>query len=128
MFFGKEIPAVGVSLGVDRLFSAIETTKILPTKISTSRVLVTIFDESTKIQSLKIADKLRKLRINTEIYLGKGDLSEQLKYADKKGIPLTIIIGPDEIKEGQITIKDLRIKTQKRMRRDDLASVLKMVR
>lgn len=128
MFFNKEIPAVGVSLGVDRLFSAIETTKILPTKISTSRVLVTIFDESTKVQSLKIADKLRRSGINTEIYFDKDNLGKQLTYAYKKGTPLAIIIGPKELKNKRVTLKDLRSGRQKTIKVSNLIDDLKRIK
>lgn len=128
MFFNKKIPAVGVSLGVDRLFSAIETTKILPTKISTTRVLVTIFDESTKIQSLKIADKLRESGINTETYFDKDNLGKQLTYAYKKGTPLAIILGPKELKDKMVILKDLRSGKQKAIKVSNLIEDLKRVK
>ncbi len=127
-FFNKEIPAVGVSLGVDRLFSAIETTKILPTKISTSRVLVTIFDESTKVQSLKIADKLRRSGINAEIYFDKDNLEKQFTYAYKKGIPLAIILGPKELKNKRVALKDLRSGEQKTIEVSNLIENLKRIK
>lgn len=128
MFFNKEVPAVGVSLGVDRLFSVMEATKILPTEISTSRVLVTIFDESTKIQSLKIADKLRQSRINTEIYFDKDNLGKQLTYAYKKGTPLVIILGPKELKDKMVIFKDLRTGGQKAIKVSNLIEGIKRIK
>ena len=119
---------MGVRVGVDRLFSAMEATKILPTKISTSRVLVTIFDESTKIQSLKIADKLRRSGINAEIYFDKDNLGKQLTYAYKKGTPLAIILGPKELKNKRVTLKDLRCRRQKTIEVSNLIETLKRIK
>lgn len=138
MFLEKNIPAVGASLGVDRIFSAMETLKMFPDKTNVSKILVTVFnssplvkgegfDKSCKIQSLKATQELRKLGINTEIYLEKGDFSKQFKYANKKNIPFVVIIGPKEIKENQITIKDLKSGEQKKIKRDSLKEILKPI-
>lgn len=124
MFSEKEIPAVGVSIGIDRIFSAMDTLKMFPDKTAISQVLVTVFDKSTEIQSLKTANELRKSGINTEIYLGEGNLAKQFKYANKKGILLVIVIGPEEIKGNQITIKDLRTGKQKKIKRDNLKELV----
>lgn len=124
MFSEKEIPAVGVSIGIDRIFSAMDTLKMFLNKTAISQVLVTVFDKSTEIQSLKLTNELRKLGINTEVYLGEGNLSRQFKYANKKGISFVIIIGPDEIKENQITIKDLKTGEQKKIKKGNLRELV----
>ena len=128
MFSEKEIPAVGVSIGIDRIFTVMDTLKMFPVKMAISQILVTVFDKSTEIQSLKLANELRKLGINTEIYLGEGNLAKQFKYANKKGIPFVVVIGPDEIKKNQITIKDLKSGEQKKIKRDNLITILKMIK
>ena len=124
MFSEKEIPAVGVSIGIDRIFSAMDILKMFPAKTAISQVLVTVFDKATEIQSLKIAKELREIGINTEVYLGEGNLSRQFKYANKKGIPLVIVIGPSEIKENQITIKDLKTGKQEKIKKDNLKELV----
>ena len=128
MFLEKNIPAVGGSLGIDRILSAMETLKMLPEKKSTTKVLVTIFDKSTEVFSLKLAQQLRDLKINTEIYLGKGNLSKQFKYADKKKIPFVVIIGPKEIERKEITIKELKSGKEKKIKIEKLREILKLIR
>jgi len=128
MFFEKEIPAVGVSIGIDRIFSAMDTLKMFPVETAVTQVLVTVFDKAAKILSFKTANELRKLGINSEVYLGEDDLSKQFNYADKKKIPLVIIIGPDEVKKNVITIKDLRSGEQKNIKGDNLITILKMIK
>ena len=128
MFFEKEIPAVGVSIGIDRIFSAMDTLKMFPVETAVTQVLVTVFDKAAKILSFKTANELRKLGINSEVYLGEDDLSKQFNYADKKKIPLVIVIGPDEVKKNVITIKDLRSGEQKNIKGDNLITILKMIK
>lgn len=127
MFSGKDIPAVGTSLGIDRIFSAMEILRMFSEKIIISQVLVTIFDKSLGLESLKVADKLQKSGINTEIYLGEGNLTKQFKYANKKGIPFVITIGPEEIKEKMITVKIMKTGEQIRIKEKELLEKLKRI-
>ena len=101
---------------------------MLPEKKSATKVLVTIFDKSTEVFSLKLAQQLRDLKINTEIYLGKGNLSKQFKYADKKRIPFVVIIGPKEIERKEITIKELKSGKEKKIKTEKLKEILKLIR
>ncbi len=118
MFTGKDIPAVGFSFGFDRLIEAMEELKLFPDEISESKVnvLVTIFNNDLKEKSLGVYSFLRNANVNCEIYLDENTpLEKQLKYADKKGIPYTIIIGPEEIKNNAVTLKNMKTGEQKRI-------------
>ena len=76
-------------------------------------VLVTVFDESCFRESLKLTTMLRGQGVKTEIYPdSQTKLDKQLKYADKKGIPYAIILGPQELEKNLITLKDLKKRTQ----------------
>lgn len=125
IFTQKDIPAVGASIGIDRVFSAMETLKMLPKENIISQVLLTVFDKSNEKQSLRIANELRKSGTNTEVYFGGGDLSKQLKYADRKGIPFVIIFGPQELQKNTVILKDLKTRTQKEIQRSNLVKELK---
>ncbi len=79
-----------------------------------TKVLVTIFSQKLFGESLEIANRLRAANIPTMLYSDPGaSINKQLKYADKKGIPYTIIIGPDEIEQNKVVLKDLRTRRQK---------------
>jgi histidyl-tRNA synthetase len=114
MFTGKDMPSVGTTLGLDRIFTAMQQLNMLtPIKTST-KVLVAVFSKEEMKYSVKLATQLREQNIATEIYPEPDKLKKQFGYADKKGIPYMAILGENEIKENLVTIKDLR--TGKQMR------------
>ena len=120
-FAGKQIPAVGFAFGFDRLIEAMDKLNLFPQNLTTTKVLVTIFSKELKEKSLEVYKKLRDENINTEIYLDENtSLDKQLKYADKKGIPYVLIIGPKETKENKVTIKNLKTGSQKTASFEDL--------
>ncbi len=107
-FLGEKVPATGASIGLDRLLEAIKCYGKLKTPKATTQVLITTMDKTLSQEYHKMAFALRKAGINTEVYLGKGPLPKQLKYADYWDIPIAILLGGDEFQNNQVTIKDLR--------------------
>ena len=107
--FGKEdVPATGISIGVDRLVYAIEQfDKISSNKKSLIIIANLISDEISTY--LNIADQLRSEGYACEIFYGSNNLSKQLKYCDKRGASAVIIIGEDEFKNNTISIKNLTV-------------------
>ena len=121
---GKELPAVGLSFGIDRLIEALEKQGKKIGNNDQVQVLVTVFEKNYTEQSSLIASKLRTKNINTELYLEDDKLNKQLKYADKKGIPYVIIIGPDEDKNKTLTIKELSSGRQTSIAADKIDQLL----
>jgi histidyl-tRNA synthetase len=112
MFGGESIPAVGISLGVDRLFYGLQELKLVREQASPTQVLVTVFDESTRAQAYQVAATLRAAGVRAEVFLGAGKLKKQFQYADRKQIPFAVVAGPDELARGEVTLKDLKSGTQ----------------
>ena len=110
LFTGQDVAATGASIGIDRLLSAIQKLELIESKPSTADVLVTVMDRERMADYQRIAQRLRRAGINTELYLGnqKG-IKQQLKYADRLEIPIAVIIGSDEFDAGEVSIKDLRL-------------------
>ena len=107
-FLNRPVPAVGSSIGIDRLLAALIELKALKLPEATSQVLVTVMDRQRLPDYLAILGKLRGAGIRSEVYSGDTkNLTRQLKYADKVGIPLAVIAGSDEFDAGTITIKNL---------------------
>jgi histidyl-tRNA synthetase len=107
LFTGTDIPAVGVSCGVDRLFAVMEKLEKLPKQTQNAEILVTVFPENPEI-SLKVAEALRTAGIKTELYLGeKESLSPQLAYANKLSIPVVVITFPDQTAKDNYTVKKM---------------------
>jgi histidyl-tRNA synthetase len=125
MFSESQIPAVGFSVGLDRTIEALDEAELLATPSTQSKVLVTVFSMEQGEVSMETASKLRSKGISTELWLdAQVKLDKQLKYADLKGIPYAVIIGPEEAEKKEYTLKDLKNQTQERLSLDDLVSKL----
>jgi histidyl-tRNA synthetase len=109
-FLGRKIPAVGASVGVDRLLAAMVKLGLVSTAASTAQVIVVVMEPSRLLDYQKITRQLRGAGINTELYLGEErSLGKQLQYANRQGIPVAVIIGGDEFTRDEVTIKNLRL-------------------
>ncbi len=111
-FKGTSVPAVGTSIGIDRLLAAMVESKRVALKAATAQVLVTTMDAALTSEYLAIASQLRRAGIRTEIYLASARVGKQMKYADALGIPLVIIIGSDENARGVVQIKQMDLGLQ----------------
>lgn len=111
----KQLPGVGMSIGLTRLFFILNDIGLIKTdKNSISDVLVISMVEDLS-KAIEVANKLRNTNINTEIYFDNKKIKAKFKYADKLKIPYVIVIGEDEIKSGLLTIKDMKDGTQEQM-------------
>lgn len=113
IFGDFNLPATGFAMGDYTLLEFIKGWNLLPEFRNETKVMVTVFSPELAKRSQEITDKLRKDKINTLLYLEPDKLDKQLKYADRKGIPYAIIIGPDEIKKGTVILKDMKKKEQR---------------
>ncbi len=124
-FTGIDLPSVGFSVGLDRTMEAMEEEGLLPALTTETKALVTVFSPELLVKSLELASKLRQENINTELWLENGSkLDKQLKYADAKGIPFAIIIGPDEVRNDTVTLKNLPEKSQETLSLEELIQKL----
>jgi len=118
MFAGKQIPAVGFAFGFDRVIEAMEDLQLFPKELSGSsaKILITVFNTELFDNMLSLSSQLRNQEIPTELYPDPTvKLDKQLKYADKKGIPFAVIVGPDEVKNNQLVIKNLKENKQEKV-------------
>lgn len=105
-FRGQTVPATGFSFGVSRFVSALEQMKALQTETDPP-VLITVFDKGLMPDYFKLADTLRAAGLRAEVFTGSGNVTKQLKYADKRGVRFAVLMGEDEKSKGDVTIKDL---------------------
>ncbi len=124
-FGGKDIPAVGTSLGLDRIFTAMQQLNLLDEVKTSTKVLVGNFGEATLVASLKLVTDLRANNINTEFYPDADKLKKQFGYCDKKKIPFMCIIGEEEMAANVITLKNLQNSEQNKFSFPDLLQQLK---
>ncbi|MFA6016627.1 MAG: histidine--tRNA ligase [Patescibacteria group bacterium] len=124
-FVGKEVAATGGSFGIERLVEVIKSRKMINFSSTIAKVLVTIFDKDLFNNSLIVADELRKNNISTILYpVINEKLDKQLKYANKKNIPYVIIIGPEEVSNGKLVLKDMKTGEQKTLIIEELIKQL----
>ncbi|CAN5132601.1 histidine--tRNA ligase [soil metagenome] len=122
LYTKSRLPGVGISIGMTRLFYALEQAGIVTDGPSTVHALVTQMDPSLTATYLGIGRELRDAGINTEVHLQPGKLGKQLAYADKVGARFAIIVGARELDEGVATVKDLWSGEQQTVARDALAA------
>jgi histidyl-tRNA synthetase len=111
-FTGQEVPATGVSIGVDRLLAALRE-KDSVAAAEPGPVVVTVMDRDRMADYQAIVGDLRRAGIRAEVYLGNPkNFGNQMKYADKRGAPFAIIQGSDEAARGVVQVKDLVLGAQ----------------
>jgi histidyl-tRNA synthetase len=126
-FLGRDVPATGISLGIERIIEVIQEFDLLPSAKSTAQVAM-VYIEETFAEAGEIARDLRSAGFNVDQSLvsNKG-IGAQLKYADRRGIPFALIPGTEELANGQVSLKNLSSGEQLSVDRSGLASKLKEV-
>jgi len=123
-FLGRDMPAVGISAGIDRLFSGMVELGLVKTTKTPTRALVAPMGEKTLAAALAATSRLRAAGIATEVYLEPAKLKKQLKYADQRDIEAVVIIGEDELAAGEATVKLMAKRDQVRLPLAELAPQL----
>ena len=110
--FGKEqIPACGLSIGLERILVVMEERGMFPPEIADAApadVMVTIWSEETIGESLKLANELRSSGVRVTVYPEPDKFGKQMKYADSIKVPYVAILGESEIAAGKVKVKDMR--------------------
>ena len=126
----KSLPGVGISIGLTRLFYKLNELNIIKAgKKSISDILIIPITEDLK-EPISLATGLRKVGINTEVYLNNKKLKAKFKYADKLEIPFVIVIGDDEIKAKKLKLKNMKSGEEKEINMDaeEIAKIIKDAR
>ena len=109
----KSLPGVGISIGLTRLFYKLNELNIVKAeKKSISDILIIPITDNLE-KPIQLSTEIRKLGINTEIYLNNKKLKAKFKYADKLEIPYVIVIGDDEISLNKIKLKNMKTGEEK---------------
>jgi len=110
---GMRMSGVGFAMGDVVMELVLRDAGVVPERLENKpQVIVTLFDEATLSDSMKAADELRRQGYRVVLYPEADKLGKQFKYADKLDIPVAVILGPDEIKEGKAAVKNLKTREQ----------------
>ncbi len=118
------LPGVGMSIGATRLFEQLQDAGMLPTVAHTVQIMIAQIEPEQRPAYLSLGAELRRCGYRVENYLEPAKLDKQLRYADKNGIPLVLLMGSDEIAKGTVLIKNLARKTQTEVSRNELPARL----
>ncbi|HTH57423.1 MAG TPA: histidine--tRNA ligase, partial [Cyclobacteriaceae bacterium] len=118
---------VGFSFGIDRLYDAMEELKIFPKETTAaSTLLVAHLDDDAFRYGLKTVQAFRNIGIAAEIYPDHAKIKKQMEYADRKRIPFVIVIGADEVKTGQLTLKRMETGNQLKLSFEEIATAIQL--
>lgn len=126
--FGKEqIPACGLSIGLERILFVMEERGMFPTELQTNSadVMVTIWNEESIAESLKLANELRSQGLRVLVYPEADKLGKQFKYAGQINVPFVCILGENELAENKVAVKNMISGEQEIVAREDVARKIK---
>jgi len=124
----KDVPAVGISIGVDRIISASWYKKLSPRIIKKPKIYFIQLGSEAKLKSLNIIDILRKAHIPIVQSLSKNSLSSQLAIAEKLKVPYALIFGVKEALEESVIVRDMSNRSQKTIKLNKLLEYLKNIK
>lgn len=126
---GDPLPAVGFAMGDVVLTLMLETLGLLPANLgrSPADVLVTVFSPDLQPASMNLAAELRTAGLKVVCSSEAGKLPRQFKLADRMGIKVTLVLGPDEAAQGKVTVKDLSNGTQDIIERAAVPGAVKSI-
>lgn len=122
---GPPTPATGISLGIDRLVEVLDEAGMLPGFKTSTQVFIAYTSPLAKKETLIVAERLRSEGIRVEVDLMGRKLDRQLKYADVKGVPYVVVLGPQEVKSGVYRLKDMKSREERVVNLQKLIETLK---
>ena len=112
----KQLPGVGISIGLTRLFYVLNEQGLLSEEIITSPCDALVIPMTEEVgPAVSAATVLRQGGVRTQLYGEKRKFKAKIGYADKIGVPFAVLLGEEEIAEGQVSVKDMQTGEQQRM-------------
>ena len=129
-FTGQPVFATGTSIGIDRAYAALEKLGLVDQTPTLAQVLVMALDKHMYSTYRGIAAEIRAAGVPCELYVGKAGLKPQMRYADRQGFRIGVLVGGDELAEGVVTLKRLDLPMdhpdkQQTVPRDELVARIK---
>ena len=115
MFLGRDVPACGFSLGLERIIVVMTERKMFPAKVSRAAVdvMIAVLHENLRADALRLAAELRAEKLRVDVYPDAGSkLDKPLKYASSRNVPVLAIVGEDEHARGEVAVRDLQTRQQ----------------
>ena len=129
MFLGKDVPACGFSLGLERIIVVMTEREMFPAALvaSPADVMVTIWNEDSTDEAMTLAAELRAKGLRVDLYPEADKLARQFKYASSRGIPFVAILGEEERAKGEVAIKNMKSGEQRAVKREEVANTIRVI-
>jgi histidyl-tRNA synthetase len=126
MFLGRDVPACGFSLGLERIIVVMTERNMFPEKVARGGVdiLVTIWNAESRGDALALAGELRAGGLRVDVYPEADKLGKQFKYASSRNVPFVAVVGDDERARDEVAIKDMRSGEQIAVPRPDVGAAV----
>ena len=123
--YGKhELPCTGAAGGIERLFLSLNRLNLLPDFEGTFRIFFVSVNNQTRGYVIKLVQEARSMGISCDMDLKQRSLRKQLEYVDTAKIPYAVIIGPKEMEQGMVNLKQMRTREEKRLTSSDFKTWL----
>lgn len=123
LFGVPNLPGVGISFGVDRIYDVMEELNLFPEEVQEgTQVLFFNLGTAECARAFTLAQELRAKGVSCELYHEQVKFDKQFKYAEKKGVSYVVIIGSKELEEGNCTLKNLKTGEQKTIGQAELVA------
>lgn len=121
----KQLPGVGISIGLTRLFYVLEEQGYLNDQLNTAPADVLILPMTDDLSpAIALATKLRQAGVRAQLYTEQKKFKQKMTYADRLGVPYILLLGEDEITQGKVSLKDMRSGEQKLLDADEAAQAV----
>ncbi len=108
LYGGKWTPAVGISLGIERIYEIMESEGMFKQPGTRTEVFVVAVDDSVRTDAVRVAQEIRSKFANAETDLMGRDVRKQMAYINAEGIPFAVFVGPAELKKDRFTVRDMK--------------------
>lgn len=127
MFLGHDVPACGLSLGLERILVVMSEKEMFPPQLvrAPADVMVAIWNEDTMAESLALAQSLRAAGLRVDLYPEADKLGKQFKYASARGIPFVAVIGDDERAQGKVGLKEMASGAQRAVDQNEIVTLIR---
>lgn len=122
LFLGRDIPATGISFGIERIIEVMKERKMIKAEKSNVKIFVVAVNDKVRDKVLEIVQMLREKSIATDYDLRFRSLSKQLEYVDSLGIPFAAIVGEKELKEDSIKLRNMKTGKEKLIKTSEISS------
>ncbi|UCE15622.1 MAG: histidine--tRNA ligase [Candidatus Bathyarchaeota archaeon] len=113
LFGGEPTPALGVAQGIDRLVLAMKKHGVTPKVPEKTKVMIIPVDEELRTKAIELSINLRKAKIPAEVEVMGRAVSKALSNADRREVTHAVIVGPEELREGKVVLKDMKNREQR---------------